>query len=146
MNDWKYNGKVFDSEDIPEKAIGFVYLITDTANGKMYVGKKLFYSTRRLPPLKGMKRKRTKVTESDWKKYHGSSEQVKLLVEERGEDFEREILHICFGKGDLSYMELLEQIERKVLFDDAYYNEFIGVKIHSKHVKSLQDRFMDKQN
>ena len=32
-----------------------------------------------------------------------------------------------------------EQIDRKVLFDDKYYNEFIGGKIHSKHLKGIEN-------
>ena len=45
-----YNNKwIYKDEDllfIPDKAIGFVYLITDFINGKYYVGKKLFYSSK----------------------------------------------------------------------------------------------------
>ena len=29
--------------------------------------------------------------------------------------------------------------DRKVLFDDKYYNEFIGGKIHSKHLKGIEN-------
>jgi len=34
---------------------------------------------------------------------------------------------------------LKEQIDREVLFKDEYYNEFVGAKIHSKHVASLKN-------
>lgn len=136
---WLYRGEEFKSEDIDDY-LGFVYLITDLSNGKMYVGKKLFVSKRRLPPLKGKTRKRTKVFESDWMKYYGSSEQVKELVESLGpENFTREILHLCYTKGEMTYLELKEQVDREVLFKDEYYNEFIGCKIHSKHVARMKD-------
>jgi len=120
--------------------VGFVYIITELETGKKYVGKKLFWSTRKLPPLKGKKRRRTVVKESDWRDYFGSSEELKSLVESNGGDkYHREILHLCKSKGAMSYLELKEQVERDVLFRDDYYNEFIGAKIHSKHVSDLRD-------
>ena len=136
MEQWIYNEQPFEPAQLEEWA-GFVYLITDLENGKKYVGKKSFWSTRRLPPLKGQKRKRVKKSESDWQSYHGSSEQVKLLVEESGsERFKREIIRLCKTKGEMSYFEAKEQLDRDVLFRDDYYNEFIGCKIHSNHVKN----------
>ena len=74
---WLHNGEEFTREMI-DKYVGFVYIITDLSNSKKYVGKKLFQSKRRLAPLKGKTRKRTKITESDWMDYYGSSEEVKL--------------------------------------------------------------------
>lgn len=136
---WYYNGKEFTSEMIDDY-VGFVYVITDLSNDKKYVGKKLFKSKRRLPPLKGKTRKRTVVKESDWQDYFGSSDLVKTLIEEHGRDnFHREILHLCISKGELSYLELLEQVERKVLLSDEYYNNIIQVRIHGSHVRSLRD-------
>lgn len=136
---WLYHNKPI-SDDIWNDYVGFVYLITDLHNNKKYVGKKLFNSRKKLPPLKGKIRKRTVVKESDWQDYFGSSEEVKQLVETFGRDrFKREILHLCQSKGEMSYLEAKEQFDRKVLLSDEYYNEFIGVKIHSKHVSNLKD-------
>lgn len=135
---WYYEGKEFTSEDIGEY-MGFVYIITDKTNEKKYVGKKLFKSKRRLPPLKGKTRRRTKVVESDWQDYFGSSDEVKMLVEEHGRDnFHREILHLCDTKGVMSYLEAKEQFDRNVLLDDSYYNGIIQCKIHRSHVKKLK--------
>jgi hypothetical protein len=137
-NPWTINGETFNSDDIGDY-VGFVYLITDLSNNKKYVGKKLFTSTRKLAPLKGMKRRRTKVTESDWKTYYGSSEEVKLLVEENGvNNYKREILHLCNKKGEMSYLEAKEQFDRNVLLSDEYYNGIINCKIHRTHVKDLK--------
>jgi hypothetical protein len=135
---WYYDGVEFTSEMI-EDYIGYVYCITDLTNNKKYIGKKLFRSTRRLAPLKGKTRKRTVIKESDWQDYFGSSEEVKLLVTELGcDNFKREILHLCNSKGELSYMELKEQMLREVLLNDDYYNGIIQVKIHRSHVKNLK--------
>lgn len=132
---WLYEGKEFELEESSE-LIGFVYLITDLSNNKKYIGKKNFWSIRKLPPLKGQKRKRTVKKESDWKTYYGSSEEVKLLVEQSSaERFKREIIRLCSSKGEMSYYEAKEQFDRDVLLSDEYYNAFIGCKIHAKHIK-----------
>ena len=135
---WYYDGEEFTSEMIGDYT-GFVYVITDLSNEKKYVGKKLFQSKRKLPPLKGKTRKRTKIIESDWMDYFGSSEEVKLLVEEKGtNNFKREILHLCNTKGEMSYLEAKEQFDRNVLLSDEYYNGIINCKIHRTHVKNLK--------
>lgn len=134
---WYYKGKEFTSEMI-EDNIGFVYMLTDKSNNKKYVGKKIFVSKRRLKPLKGKTRRRTVIKESDWQTYYGSSDEVKQIVEEKGgENFHREILHLCKSKGELSYMELYEQIQRHALISDEYYNGIVQAKIHRSHVKRL---------
>ena len=138
MKSWNYEGKPF-TQDMVGDYEGFVYIVTDLSNGMKYIGKKNFHSRVKLKPLKGQKRKRKKVSASDWEKYHGSSEEVKLLFEEHGYDrFSREILHLCMSKGDMNYLELREQIVRDVLLKpDEYYNAFVGGKIHRNHVKNL---------
>ena len=123
------------TEDELSEYVGFVYLITERDTGKKYVGKKFFWSVRRLPPLKGQKRKRKVTKQSDWMDYYGSSEELKLLVEKKGgEAYYREILHLCKTKGECSYLEAKEQFDRDVLLRDDYYNAFIGCKIHAKHL------------
>lgn len=136
---WYYEEKPFSSEDI-NGHIGFVYEITDLVNGKKYIGKKKLNSTRTLKPLKGQKRKRRVVSESDWMDYYGSSEEVKALVEEFGPDrFSRKILRLCKTTAEMSYYELREQVVNDVLLKpNEYYNSFVGAKIHRNHLKHLQ--------
>jgi hypothetical protein len=138
---WIYNGKEFTEEQIGDN-YGFVYLITNRATNKKYIGKKFFWSQRTLPPLKGKTRKRKKKVMSDWMDYYGSNEELKLLVEKQGSDFYyRQILHLCKTKGECSYYEAKLQFENDVLLRDDYYNEFIGCKIHSSHVRNLKDDY-----
>lgn len=135
---WYYNNEIFEpTEDELSSYVGFVYVITELDTNKKYIGKKFFWSIRKLPPLKGQKRKRTKKMMSDWKDYYGSSEELKSLVEAKGGDaYRRDILKLCKTKGECSYYEAKYQFEKDVLLRDDYYNEFIGCKIHSKHLKT----------
>ena len=130
---WYYNDRVFD--ETPEEYQGFVYMITNLSNDKKYVGKKFFWKPKTLPKTKTRKRRVKTRVESDWKSYYGSSIEVKQLVEENGaESFKREILMLCKTKGECSYYEAKKQFEYDVLLNDEFYNEFIGCKIHSKHL------------
>jgi len=136
---WYYENVEFTSEMI-EDCVGFVYVISELSSSKKYVGKKLFKSKRKLPPLKGKTRKRTVIKESDWVDYYGSSDEVKALVETLGaSNFHREILHLCMSKGEMSYLEAKEQFDRDVLLSSEYYNGIINCKIHRNHVKRLAD-------
>tara|TARA_R100000027_G_scaffold34291_1_gene25141 strand:- start:410 stop:820 length:411 start_codon:yes stop_codon:yes gene_type:complete len=134
---WYYKDKEFN--ETPEDFQGFVYMITDINTGRKYIGKKNFWKPKILPKTKTRKRRVRTRTESDWRTYFGSSEEVKLLVEERADDFKREILRLCKSKGEMTYFEMKEQFDRDVLFREDYYNEFIGGKIHSKHLKGISD-------
>ena len=140
---WLRNDVEFTSDMIGDY-VGFVYIITDLINDKKYVGKKLFESKRTLPPLKGKTRKRKVTKESDWMSYYGSSEELMLLVEANGaESFKREILHLCHSRGEMSYMELFEQVKRNALLSDDYYNGICQVKIHRNHVKNINPDDLD---
>jgi hypothetical protein len=141
---WYYKDEEYNptTEELSE-FVGFVYVITDKSNNKMYVGKKTFWSKKTLPPLKGKTRKRRSVVESDWKKYYGSSDLVKQLLLEHGEvNFHREILHTCKSKGEMGYIEAKEQFDRNVLLDDNYYNGIVNCRIHRNHVKRLKEMYL----
>lgn len=131
---WLYNEQTY--EETPEEFQGFVYEITELDTGKKYIGKKFFWRPKILPKTKTRKRRvRTRV-ESDWRNYYGSNKQVQQLVEEKGHgNYKRVILRLCKTKGECSYYEAKLQFENDVLLSDEYYNEFIGCKIHSRHLK-----------
>ena len=125
---WTYKGKKVDS--IPDEYEGFVYLITNKKTGQKYVGKKLAKFKTTKPPLKGRKNKRRGYKESDWKTYYGSSDRLNADVAQLGEKhFTREILYLCKGRGEMSYIEAREQFDRRVLETDDYYNGIINVRV-----------------
>ena len=140
--DWVYKGSSVNFDDISDN-VGFVYVITNIDSGRKYIGKKLLWkpkTTQKKDPKTGkVKKKRTKV-ESDWRTYYGSSAELKKDVEELGDGrFLREILHLSKTKGQLSYDELVEQINRRVLQSDDYYNGIIQVRIHRSHLDAGND-------
>jgi hypothetical protein len=141
---WYYKNEVVTT--LPEDCLGFVYLITNLTNNKKYIGKKLasFSKTKQktITTKAGVKKKK-KIRykeESDWQTYWSSSEELKKDVLSLGENnFRREILYFCKSKGGLSYFELKEQVDRRVLESDDFYNGIIQVRIHKSHIKETVD-------
>lgn len=137
---WTHQGQLVT--EIPEEYIGFVYLITNTISGKMYIGKKLSKfakTTYKVVKLKNGTKKRKKIkgkVESDWQDYYGSNDTLKADVIKLGpENFQREILYFCKSKAECSYIEAREQFSRRVLESDDYYNGQISVRVHGSHIK-----------
>jgi len=125
-NPWRYDGKVFDSDDIGNY-FGFVYLITNKYNGRSYIGRKYFWSFRKPP---GKKRKVKQ--ESDWKKYYGSCPELKEDIKlYNKENFNREILSLHETRGLCNYEETKQLFLNNVLSESldngtpAYYNSNI---------------------
>ena len=128
MSIWTYQGNPVD--EIDNQFEGFVYLITNLTNGRMYIGKKLAKFKTTKPPLKGKKNKRRGTKESDWKTYWGSSDKLNADVAALGEEnFTREILYFCKSRAEMSYIEAKEQFDRRVLETDDYYNGIINVRV-----------------
>ena len=131
---WYYNNELITTA--PEEYVGFVYEIHDTLNQKYYIGKKLLWRTKKLPPLKGRKNKRHRRIETDWQTYWGSSDALNSVRAEIGDQhFRRKILYWCANKNQMSYFETREQFSRDVLFKDEYYNGIISCRISSRGLK-----------
>ena len=125
-NPWLYEGTTFTSDDIGD-FFGYVYLITNKTTGKKYIGRKYFIQKRK---PKGGKRRVT--SESDWKKYYGSSPELKADVSRYGKNnFSREILSLHTTLGKVNYEETRQLFLNNVLMeslDDGtpmYYNSNI---------------------
>jgi hypothetical protein len=120
---WLFNGQPFTSEDLQKTDFeGFVYLIIEKATGKKYIGKKSFYSTRK---VKGKARRQT--SESDWESYFSSSDEIKRLVRLYGHDaFERHIISLHLTFGDAGFNEVRLQFVYNVLEDENFFNDAIN--------------------
>lgn len=143
MNHWKYLGKDFTSlEDMPQDVIGFIYKITNTQNGKFYIGKKMFFVTRKIKisnkekkKTGTMKRFKYVSRESDWKTYYGSCQELKDDINKSNKSFfEREILQFCKTKKVMTYLELKYQIIYNVLENNSYNNNILG-KFYRKDIE-----------
>ena len=138
---WYYSGH--EITELPEDTVGFVYLITNIATGKMYVGKKLAKfakTTYKVVKLKNGTKKRKKIKSkinSDWQQYYGSSPNLTEDINLQGtHNFRREILYYCRSRSECSYIEAREQFSRRVLESDDYYNGHIQVRVHGSHIKN----------
>lgn len=136
---WNYQNTLVES--LPEDCVGFVYLITNTTNGRKYIGKKLakFSKTKyKVVKLKNGTKKKKKIrskVDSDWQEYYGSSPELTADILKLGaEHFTREILYYCRSKAECSYIEAREQFSRKVLETNDYYNGHIQVRVHGSHI------------
>ena len=125
-NPWTYKGATFTTDDIDDK-FGFVYRITNLQTGQQYIGRKYFWQKRK--PRGG---KRRVTSESDWKRYYGSSAELsadrKLLGNAA---FKREILSLHTRLGDVNFEETKQLFLHNVLTETLdgktplYYNSNI---------------------
>ena len=143
MKEWLYVSEkdntcsIKSLEDFPENCIGFIYLIKNQTTGKIYIGKKSLYSNtnkkltkKEIAGQTGPGRKPTKklvTKESNWKVYMGSSKELLADIKETSEDiYERNILHFCFSKKQLTYYEINYQMKYNVLEVDSYNDNILG--------------------
>lgn len=127
-------------QDIPEGAIGFVYMIRhnedlltkDRSTDSWYIGKKSLYSHRTLPPLKGQKRKRKIVKESDWINYQSSNKEVQQWPTQ----FKR-ILQYAYSKKELTYLETKYLFNYNALEDKNSLNGNILAKFYKGEFDKL---------
>ena len=125
-NPWTYQGTTFTSDDI-DNFFGFVYCITNVQTGRQYIGRKYFWKFR---TPRGKKRKVK--SESDWKNYYGSSEELKEEIQQLGRhNFSRVMLSLHKTAGKTNFEETRQLFVNGVLteqLDDGtprYYNSNI---------------------
>lgn len=133
---WLFKNKELTQDEIPDKAIGFIYKISDL-DGNWYIGRKLLtkaaYKT-----VNGKKKKVRK--ESDWVDYWSSSPNLLEVIESKGkEKFKREILLFVDTKACLTYAEEYMLFKTGALFDEKCYNGNIRSRIQRSWFKKTPD-------
>jgi len=127
----------FTEEMIPEKAVGFVYLMTAIIDGKFvkYIGKKNFYADvktklgkKEMPTDKRLKQYK-RVRKFTYKNYYSSNEVLKEHYNNDGK-IERIIIEIAYSKIQLTYLEVKHQFINEVLEDESYLNNNILGKFY----------------
>lgn len=140
MTPWLYQNQPINESDIPEKAVGFIYLIVNSKTSMKYVGRKLLTKS----GYRMVKGKRKKVRlKSDWETYWGSNS---VLIEDYENDpnsFSRHIITFVYSKGELLYLEEKLQHLWKVLETEDWYNSNIRAKIFKKWVVKFPSNSTD---
>jgi hypothetical protein len=128
---WTYKGKEFSDKDIPEGAVGFVYIMSAIIDGKsvIYIGKKNFFANIKKPlgkkalalvtdkRLKKYKRE----LRPDFQKYYSSNKILKD-AHKAGIVIKREILRICYSSTELTYQETKHHFIYEVLEKEEFLN------------------------
>lgn len=130
---WKFNNK--DCNVIPDSnAIGFVYKITNLDNGKIYIGKKNFFSKRNVKlgkkelaarTDKRKSKKKVVIKEMKWQTYVGSNKELTEDIKS-GATIKKEILCLAYSKQQLTYLETKYQFQYNVLEIDSYNGNILG--------------------
>ena len=123
-NNWTCYGS--EKSFVPnEDKFGFVYIITNTKNGKAYVGCKQYYI--------GKSKK-----QSRWQTYTGSSKYLNEDIKKIGKKyFTFEVIAEYKNKRSLRYYEMYYQVKWNVLTatvegsdKPAFYNSYVGGKFY----------------
>lgn len=136
----------------PTEWFGFIYLITNTVTGQKYIGKKQFQFAKR----RQVKRRSVKMkVDSDWRTYTSSSVVVQQDIQTLGPDkFLFDIVQLCSGKAELSYLEEQFQYGAKILTSKLpngtpeFYNRtvahrhFAGVETQSAHSSARMNKLL----
>tara|TARA_R110000851_G_scaffold294499_1_gene449188 strand:- start:228 stop:668 length:441 start_codon:yes stop_codon:yes gene_type:complete len=145
---WNLDEKVIRNiSDLPLEdhtlPFGFVYIIENLDNKRLYIGKKQLVFSRKVKKGKKelilMKDKRrskfkTILKESDWLDYTGSSKELGADID-KGHKIIKTIIDICYSRSDLSYSEARYLFRCDVLNDKRYYNKNILGKFYRKEGK-----------
>lgn len=136
MSEWTYCNRPIEPQDF-DGCVAFVYIITNTVTGRMYIGKKRLSLVRR-KKVKGKAKRKVTRTDSGWRDYWGSNkpllEELKTTDENK---YSRQIIRWCRTLSEASYYEAKEHFQRDVLLDSRYYNDWISVRVTRKHMSGV---------
>lgn len=135
---WLYQDKPVE-DDIYKNYEGFVYILTYTPTNQKYIGKKSFWSNRKLKPTD----KKKSTVESDWKTYFSSSDDIKDLVKGQKHLWKREIIYLCEKMKYANYLEVKLQFAYGVLESDEWLNSNINGLWFSHWLRNINEEVKD---
>lgn len=110
LGHWNYH-----SEFDPTEWYGFIYRISELDTGREYIGKKQFTRLRR-KVIKNRKNRKHIRSESDWREYTGSSNELNAAIALKGKsNYRFDIVSLHKSKGSLHYAEVQRQVNEDVL-------------------------------
>ena len=127
-----------------EDYYGYVYMTINLDTNQNYIGKKIFKNTTSkklgkketaaLPVKRGRTPSKKKViSESNWKEYYGSADEVKEWVKNTPKyKLLRVVLRLCKSSKELTYYETKYLFDYDVLLDNRYVNSNILGKFYPK--------------
>ena len=127
--DWGHWKPPTGYKNIPDDALGFLYRITENSTGKFYVGIKQVSKKIRRKPLKGKKRNRISIVESDWRKYCSSSGEISEEIKKDESKYTFEILSFHPSKTLLKYAEAEFLVKNNCLFDKKCFNQMFNYRL-----------------
>ncbi len=140
---WTYQGKEVKSlSDMPTGTLGIIYRIDNLTTGKYYIGRKGVSSSRKRKltakeKLLPENKRKTVIVEqkesSGWKSYCGSNLELKEEIK-KGDIIKKQILHFCFSKAEITYMETKEILCSGALVDVNSYNGWIKATVYKKNL------------
>ena len=120
-----------------KKAQGFIYGIRRVSTGQIYIGKKNFRKESKIKKIHG--------TQSDWREYTSSSENVNKLIEVFGmEDFRFYVLEQYYTKGGLGWAETWSQCHAEIAQDHVRYLNRLIEKVSWRSTEKITDRHRDR--
>ncbi|WWT39518.1 GIY-YIG_SF superfamily protein [Microcystis phage Mel-JY01] len=138
----KWVGVVDNTDDYES----FVYLIINKLNNRKYIGRKFTKKRNKKKISETSLRRRIVITDSDWKYYKSSCDELKRDIEKFGEDnFEFIVLKWCKKRIEAIYLEVEYQVKNDVLtkkFQDGMY-EYYNTNIMSKFYRPKDDKEYD---
>ena len=111
-----------------ESPIGFIYLIVNHSKQQAYIGQKSTFRKVTKPPLKGKKKKRRSLVDSDWRTYCSSSKRLQEDIAAEESRLSYHILYWCSSKSELNYVETKLQFDVEVISDDRWYNGMVNIR------------------
>lgn len=143
--EWIYKGSPVPADFDISGYYGFVYIITNLKNNRMYIGAKCLWRYREFDTdvltKKGKRMKmRFKKGQSNWRNYYGSCKELKNDIKEMGKgSFKREILYFYETKSLMYYHESRLLFNHEVLtetFEDGTY-KYYNANIMGKYYRNI---------